>query len=510
MKAAELAIPLGMTAYAERILRVALPMPGSKSLPARLKLAELLTSEKRTDEARAISERAVAEFPDDPECRCRFAQALLADKRFVEAADALRPAYRRDGKREDVARLLAEALLGCGDVSGAVDVLQTALPAHPDSKVLYDLFMSVSARANDLTRASDFLMGLLADGKAGELAARRVAEIAKQLRGPAAACDEMAALARAHPDRPAIGWVAAQTALDSGRPLDAEAIYSALAEKSETRERALVALCQVRIDDRRLPQAVDAAMSLLGRREDCARALAFLGELKTQPERLGKCAELLRALVIALPGSADFHCTLVDMYATAQRLTEIEALYAADCALHSDDLGIAAGHLRALQLVHRPEAILAAVAQVPEPRRMATRARTIYAEALAVSGRADEARSVLEGVAAEEQETEGHVSAKNALRLAVLASEGKDYDLALWWYVTALKSGDDTGQAEKAIPALCTAGQATFDAALDALSDVWNAGQYDAALRITKALQPLPGAAQKCEAWLKWHEDGGG
>ena len=507
VKAADLAAPLGLTAYAERMLRiVAAPQPSSsealrrQSLIARVRLAELLTSTDRDEEARALCERTVRDYPNDPEPRVALAHALLRGKQYTAAAAALQPVFERDKTQEDVAQSLAEALLGADHVPDAIEVLRTALPHHPDSKPLYDLFITAYDRQKELSKASDFLVGLLADGKADELAAQHIAEICRRERGGKYASEEMLALAKTHPERPAFGWVAAKTALEVGRPDDAETAYEALADNPDCTDRALVALCQVRLDTSQYPAACDAAIKLVGRREGGSRAAAILTELKVNPERLPAAAEPIRALVLAVPDSAEYHCALVDLYASLRRLTEVEALYAAESALHPDDPGITAGRLRTLQLTHQPDAIIARMATETNPGALPPKARSIYAEALAVSGRQAEAKKLLEGLFAE-----GESAPQEALRLAVLAAGEGDYDAALVWYVRALLANDATGQAEKAIPAMVAGGQIKIDEALAALSDVWNAGKQDAATRAAEALAARPETKVEAGVWLKWH-----
>ena len=519
VKAADLAAPLGLTAYAERLLRVvAAPQPAAsealrrQSLIARVHLAELLTSTDRSDEARALGERTMREYPDDPEPRVALAHALLRSKQYAPAVTALQPAFDRDNTRGDVAQALAEALLGSDRVPEAIEVLRAALPHHPESKPLYDLFIAAYDRQKELSKASDFLVGLLADGKADELAAQHIAQICRRERGGKYASEEMLALAKTHPERPAFGWVAAKTALEVGRPDDAERAYEALAETPECTDRALVALCQVRLDTSQYPAACDAAIKLVGRREGGARAAAILTELKVNPERLPAAADAIRALALAVPDGAEYHCALVDLFASLRRLTEIEALYSAESALHPDDPGITAGRLRTLQLTHQPEAIIAHLAAQPNPSALPAKARSIYAEALAVSGRRAEAKELLQGLF-----TEGEPAPQDALRLAVLAAGEGDYDAALVWYVRALiagsggagsassGSGDANGQAEQAIPALVAGGKITVDEGLTALSDVWDAGKQDAALRAAEALAARAETKAAAEVWLKWH-----
>jgi tetratricopeptide (TPR) repeat protein len=507
IRAADLAAPLGLTQYAERMLRiVAAPTPSSsealrrQSLAARVRLAELLTDTGRSDEARALAERTVREHPTDPGPRVALAHALLKQMQYTPAAEVLRPAFEGDKTGEVVAQSLAEALLGADKTSEAIEVLRAALPHHPESRRLYDLFIAAYERQKDLGKASDFLVGLLADGKADELAAQRIAEICRRQKGGKYASEEMLALAKTHPERPAFGWVAAQTALDVGRPDDAERAYGALAENPACTDRALVALCQVRLDTGQYPAACDAAIRLVGRRPGGARAAAILTELKVSHDRLPAAAEPIRALVVALPDSAEYHCALVDLYASLRRMTEVEALYAAECALSPGAPGIIAGRLRTLQLTHQPEAILARVAAEGSPGALPARARAIYAEALAVSGRQEEAKELLRGLS-----DGGQPTPQNALRLAVLAAGEGDFDAALVWHVRALSGGDANGQAEKAIPALVAGGQITVDEALAGLSDVWNAGRQDLARRTAEALAANAAIKAAADVWLKWH-----
>jgi len=347
----------------------------------------------RVDEARELTERAVALQPDNPAGHLLFAQLLEESDLSAQALEHLElvlPRYSEDAR---LSRTYVRILLGRRDFARAVARLEPLVTAYPDNAVLR-FGLALSYRGVDRPEAAREQLGrLVEDPELGGDAYFQLGQLADSAGHVERAIQYYRRVQGEH-------WLAA-TARAARLQVDSGEVAAArryLAKSRSTHQEHLSTLLQIESELLMQLGEYRAARDLLDERlEEVPDSIELLYARSLAHEKLGDIAAVEADLRAILAMDADNASALnalgysltnhTDRYEEAQRLIERALALAPDDAAIIDSLGWVlyhrGQHEQALAELRRAAALL------PDPEVAAH-----LGEVLWVMGKREQARSI--------------------------------------------------------------------------------------------------------------------
>ncbi|MBI2902147.1 MAG: tetratricopeptide repeat protein [Candidatus Methylomirabilis oxyfera] len=381
--------------------------------------------------ARAILKRA----PSDTQTRFHLANALVASQRAAEAVSHLRQVIRMDPGRRDAKRLLADALSWQGEYQEAAALYKELLEPIPRDVGLR-LRLAESYRwSGRLDEAEREYRAALREAPQRYDARLGLGLTLQAARKTAEARALLESILRERPGEPEALDALAHLSLEQGRLEEAEGLLAQLAQLQPGREERRRRLAQVLALQGRLEEAIAEYQQLIRADPSNAEALEGLGAASVASQMPYRALEVYRRAVALRPkrrearlgvalalGVAGEYVAALRAYAAilsedpkdarawlgtakvltwAKRFEEAESWYLGAIRGFPGDPDVRLDYAAMLLAERRFFEAADMIRRAPMSQAEVTRATLVEADSLRHLGRAEEARGLLTGVAAQ-------------------------------------------------------------------------------------------------------------
>lgn len=276
---------------------------GPEGRRAQAKLAALLLSQERAEDARQLAAEVLSEDPENNDALLVRAALALQDGNPDQAIADLRIVTRNNPASVGALSLLAQAHLARDEIALADDALSQAIELAPDQPAGYLQLATLRARAGDPDGAALILEDLLARDPDSALAQTALAQI-QQSQPDTEALEETAEqIIRSRPEHP-LGYYLKGQVLQRRGALEAsiEQFELALAKEAKAAQ-PLVALARSYLALEQPEKAEARLQQVLADSPSNAVAINLLGEVYIAAGRLDEAKAQYETAIAQRPGA---------------------------------------------------------------------------------------------------------------------------------------------------------------------------------------------------------------